>query len=142
LSDMAASGTTMPNDAGKYDVLPSVPRPDQMAENSAYHQGFLNSADQQGAVGNSVDMPRQHKDMGATGEVITATGDQLPAEVESKRLHFGANEPLSKGHDRYDKHSRQKESDLERYAGEGAQVDVPPGEEELSQDDIRDSKGL
>ncbi|KAH6671999.1 hypothetical protein B0J14DRAFT_701968 [Halenospora varia] len=52
--------------------------------------------------------------------------DQLPAAVESKRLHYGANEPLSKGNDRYDKHSRQKESDIERYATEGASVDLQP----------------
>jgi len=29
LSDMAASGTTVPNDAGKMNTLPSVPRPDR-----------------------------------------------------------------------------------------------------------------
>jgi hypothetical protein len=39
---------------------------------------------------------------------------------------------LSKGHDRYDKHSRQKESDLERYATEGPGVDLQPGEEKLA----------
>lgn len=43
---------------------------------------------------------------------------------------------------RYDKHSRQKESDLERYASEGAEAAAAPGEEEESQDTIRDRKGL
>lgn len=67
--------------------------------------------------------------------------DQLPAEVESKRLHYGANDPLSKGHDRYDKHTRQKESDLERYAGEGAGVDLGPGEEGIvGREDVRDEE--
>ena len=89
----------------------------------------------------STNTTQRTKDMGTTGEVITGTGDQLPAAAESKRMHFGANNPLAKGHDRYDKHARQKESDLERYAGEGAGVDVPPGEEGLSADEIRDSKG-
>lgn len=79
--------------------------------------------------------------MGATGEVVTGTGDQLPAQVESKRLHFGANDPLSKGHDRYDKHTKQKESDLERYGGEGAGVDRAPGEENDDEDAVRDRKG-
>ena len=79
--------------------------------------------------------------MGATGEVITGTGDQLPAQVESKRLHFGANDPLSKGHDRYDKHTKQKESDLDRYADEGAGVDRAPGEENDDEDTVRDRKG-
>lgn len=60
------------------------------------------------------------------------TGDQLPAAVESKRLHFGANDPLSKGHDRYDKHSRQKESDIERYVSEGSGVDLQPSEDKIA----------
>jgi len=136
LSDMAATGTTMPNDAGRHNLIPSVPRPDQAAGSD------LGAADTAGAADNASDMPRQFKDMGATGEIITGTGDQLPAQVESKNLHFGANDPLSKGHDRYDKHSRQKESDLERYAGEGAEVDKAPGEEEDSQDSVRERKGL
>ena len=54
---------------------------------------------------------------------------------------MGANDSLSKGHDRYDKHSRQKESDLERYAGEGAEADVPPGQEGLGQDEVREGMG-
>lgn len=47
---------------------------------------------------------------------------------------------MSKGHDRYDKHTKQKESDLERYAGEGAAVDKAPGEEELGQDEVREGR--
>jgi len=68
--------------------------------------------------------------------------DQLPAEVESKRLHYGANDPLSKGHDRYDKHSRQKESDLERYATEGPGVDLQPGKEDelAKREDVTDEE--
>jgi len=142
LSDMAVNGTQIPNDAGKQKTIPSVPRPDQMAENPQYHQGFINSASPATAVDNATDMPRQYKDVGATGGVITGTGDQLPAQVESKNLHFGPNNPLAKGHDRYDKHTKQKESDLERYQGEGAAADVPPGEEGLGQDGVRDPKGI
>ena len=67
-----------------------------------------------------------------------------PAQVESKNLHFGANDPLAKGHDRYDKHARQNESDLERYQGEGAMADPTPADQEqgLGQDKLRDAKGL
>jgi len=137
LSDMAASGTSVPNDAGVQNLIPSVPRPDQLDENST------SSADNlAGAADNGADLPRSNKDIGATGEVVTATGDQLPAQVESKNLHFGANGPLAKGHDRMDKHVRQKESDLERYAGEGAEVEKAPGEEEESLDTVRERKGL
>lgn len=83
---------------------------------------------------------QRYKDSAATNEVITGTGDQLPAEVESKNLHFGANNPLAKGHDRYDKHTVDRESDIRRYAGEGVDADPAPGEEELPQDQIRDRR--
>lgn len=142
LSDMAVSGTTVPHDVSQPRTIPSVPRPDQMAETQAYQHGLIGGGDPQGAVDNAADMPRKPKDIGATGDVITGTGDQMPAQVESKNLHFGANDPVAKGHDRVDKHARQGESDLERYAGEGAGVKPPPGEEGESQDKIRDEKGL
>ncbi|KAI9820017.1 MAG: hypothetical protein M1827_006588 [Pycnora praestabilis] len=142
LFDMAAEGTSIPNDAGKQRLIPSVPRPDQMTEDTTNTKAGLGAPDEASAADNATDMPRGTKDMGATGEVITGTGDQMPAQMESKRMHYGANNPLAKGHDRYDKHARQNESDLERYAKEGAEVDAPPGEEGLGQDEIRDSKGL
>lgn len=98
---MAATGTSIPNDAGAYNLIPSVPRPEQSSENSeAFNKGQLGAADLAGAADNATDMPRQPKDIGSTGEVVTGTGDQLPAQTESKRLHFGANDALSKGHDR------------------------------------------
>jgi len=102
----------------------------------------MGGSDLAGAADNVGDMPRQTKDIGATGGVVTGTGDQLPAQAESKNLHFGANDPLAKGHDRYDKHARQKESEHERYAEGGAEMDAAPGEEGDSQDTIRDRKGL
>ncbi|CAD0097546.1 unnamed protein product [Aureobasidium mustum] len=115
LSSMAATGTTMPNDAGNYNILPSVPNPEQADQSTT---GGLGSASLATAATNATDMPKASKDIGATGEVVTGTGDQLPAQVESKNLHFGANNPLDKGHDRRDKHTVQKESDHERYAAE------------------------
>jgi hypothetical protein len=133
LYDMAATGTKIPNDAGEMNLLPSVPRPDQLEDRDA--------ADLQTAADNEIDIPRKNKDIGATGEVLTATGDQLPAVVEAKRLHLGPNEPFAKGHDRLHKHARQNESELERYASEGAEVEAAPGEEEDEQDEIRDRKG-
>jgi hypothetical protein len=138
---MAIDGTSIPNDAGKMRTIPSVPRPDQLPENPAFNAANLGSGEIQTAVDNATDIPRRNKDISASGEVITGTGDQLPAQIESKRLHFGPNEPLAKGHDRYDKHRKQKESDLERYAVEGAEVDAAPGEEEDNMDDVRARKG-
>jgi hypothetical protein len=61
--------------------------------------------------------------------------------VESKRLHYGANNPLSKGHDRYDKRTRQKESDIERYASEGSGIDLQPSEDRIaSVDNVPDEE--
>lgn len=54
-----------------------------------------------------------------TGEAITGTGDTMPAESETKRLHFSGG-PLDKGSQRYDKHTKDSESHLEKFAGEGA----------------------
>lgn len=61
------------------------------------------------------------KDQAPTDEVITGTGDSLPSEVGSKRLHNVAEQDLTKGSQRYDKHVRQKGSDQEKGASEGAQ---------------------
>jgi hypothetical protein len=138
LFDMAAKGTKIPNDAGKMNIIPSVPRPDQLDE---FNNTDLGDTDLAVAADNPIDIARRNKDMGATGEVVTGIGDQLPATIESKRLHYGANEPFAKGHDRADKHRRQNESDLERYAGEGAEVDLAPGEEKDTQDQARARKG-
>lgn len=132
LSDMAPTGTSIPGDAGQQRILKSVPRPDQ--EDSG-----LGAADLANAAANDGDVPRTHRDLGATGEVITGTGDQLPTTVESKRMHFGANEPQSKGHDRYEKHSKQR-TQFDKFAGEGAEVDAAPGEEGDGQDEIRDKR--
>lgn len=63
------------------------------------------------------------KDGAPTAEVITGTCDSLPSEIGSKRLGNLGNPDLSKGHGRYDKHVRQKGSDQEQGASEGATED-------------------
>jgi len=126
LFDMAAEGTSIPNDAGVMNTIPSKPRPGQ-GEDAA----TANRSNLAGAADNPTDIPRSMRDMGATGEVETGTGDQMPANVESKRLHFGANDSQSKGHDRYEKHSKQKQVE-ERYAGDGPGVDLQPSEDSLA----------
>jgi len=142
LSDMAAEGTTMPNDAGSYNLLPSVPNPDQKAENAAFHNQFINSADPQGAVDNAKDMPRTFQDSAETGEVITGTGDTMPVEIERKR--FGLEEgggPGAKGDARDGKLRSNADID-DRLQSEGAEVDSAVGEEEMEQDELRAKRGL
>jgi hypothetical protein len=114
LSDMAVDGTSVPSDAAKPRVIRSVPRPDQILYSNTDGYGADNLAC---AADNATDIPRRHKDIGATGEVITGTGDHLPAQVGSKRLHYGANEPAAKGHDRVDKHKEQNESVMRGMLG-------------------------
>lgn len=63
------------------------------------------------------------RDTAPNPETITGTGDALPSEIGSKRLHNDVNQDLSKGHQRYDKHVKQKGSDQEKGASEGATED-------------------
>ena len=57
----------------------------------------------------------------APNEVITGTGDSLPAEVDQKRLHNVMEGDVTKGHPRYEAHVRQKGSDYDKLASDGAQ---------------------
>ena len=66
----------------------------------------------------------------------------MPSEVTTKNAHYGGGNSLAKGSERYDKHTKSKESDLEQKAAPGSQVTPAPGEENDSQDAIRASKGL
>ncbi|KAK7554314.1 hypothetical protein JOL62DRAFT_613591 [Phyllosticta paracitricarpa] len=63
ITDMAVTGTTTPQTAGKQNTIPSA-----------------------AAVDNATDIPRNPGDTGKTGGVVTGKGDQLPASVEKK--HF------------------------------------------------------
>lgn len=67
--------------------------------------------------------PQTTKDNAPTSDVVTGTGDTLPSEVGAKRLQNITNPDLSKGHGRYDKHVRQKGSDMEQEASEGPAED-------------------
>ena len=54
LFDMAKDGTTMPNDAGKHNLIPSVPRPDQISDTP----NDLGASDLQRAADNPTDISR------------------------------------------------------------------------------------
>jgi len=131
LSDMAVDGTSIPNDAGVYRTIPSVPRPDQVSPPLEFSQ-----ANPAAAADNATDIPRGTRDRGQTGEVITGIGDQLPASVEKKRLDDVDLDPKAHGDDRYVKHAKQKNT-FERMANEGPDVEPAPGEEEEDQETLR-----
>ena len=91
LEDLAVEGTKIPNDAGVQNIIPSVPRPDQMAENADFSKDNLGAADLQGAADNVTDMPRRNKDIGATSEVITGTGGEPFSNQDTPRTLIEAN---------------------------------------------------
>ncbi|TVY48816.1 hypothetical protein LOCC1_G001666 [Lachnellula occidentalis] len=108
LFDMAKDGTSIPNDAGKMNLIPSKPRPGEGEDVVNANRSSL-----AGAATNATDISRSVKDIGAGGK-----------------------SRLGPGHDRNDKHSKQKESDLERSAGEGPGVDRQPGEEGVPDEEM------
>ena len=57
LFDMAKDGTSIPNDAGKMNILPSVPRPDQITD-PTNDPNNLGSVDVEGAADNATDISR------------------------------------------------------------------------------------
>ncbi|KAK4694589.1 hypothetical protein P7C71_g3018, partial [Lecanoromycetidae sp. Uapishka_2] len=122
LSDMAVEGTKIPSDAGAQRTIPSVPRPDQITDPSN-DSNNLGATDLAGAADNAQDISRTTQDTAPTDDIVTGTGDSMPSETASKRLGNLTNADLSKGHGRYDKHVRQKGSDQEQGASEGAAED-------------------
>lgn len=85
-TDMAAAGTSIPNDAGQQNTIPSVPRPDQLQENSQFNNEGVAESTKAFAADNDTDVARNTKDMGGTGEVITGTGNTIGAgQAEAKR---------------------------------------------------------
>ncbi|GME27240.1 ATP-dependent metalloprotease [Neofusicoccum parvum] len=143
LESMAATGTTMPNDAGRQNVIPSGPR-DTSAADPADLNPLGSRPDIQSAAGNAFDAPRRARnDAGATGEVVSGVGAAVPASVETKRTDFDASKhaPGAKGHGR-DVNAGQHVDGFGGLAAEGAGVDRAPGEEEEAEEEVRAKKGL
>jgi hypothetical protein len=78
----------------------------------------------------------------ATQEILTGTADTLPSQTDSKRLHpvpgGVVNDPTAKGSTRYEKHIRQKGSDMDHGAGEGPGVEKEAGMEVLGDEEAMD----
>ncbi|CAI7582139.1 unnamed protein product [Penicillium glandicola] len=96
LSEMA-QGTSMPNDAGMMNTIPSVPRPDQRAEHFEFDNGGIAKPSAAMATDNTTDLPRSTRDVGQTGEVISGTGNSMPAGIESKHAYMGPNHHAAHG---------------------------------------------
>ncbi|KAB8211709.1 hypothetical protein BDV34DRAFT_185113 [Aspergillus parasiticus] len=108
LSEMAPKGTTIPNDAGKQNTIPSVPRPEQRSENPGFNNQGLGQPSSAFAADNEATLPQGPSDPGMTGEVVTGTGNTLPAEGESKFNQVGTDRPGVRGDTRNLKHGTVK----------------------------------
>lgn len=77
----------------------------------------------------------------ASSEVISGTGDALPSQVDSKRLHNVpggvTHDDNAKGSDRYTKHIAQQ-SHLETGASDGPGTERAPGDENLTEEQAMD----
>ena len=73
---------------------------------------------------------------------MTGIGDALPSQISSKRMHDVpggvVHDPQAKGSTRSEKHKVGKERDQELGAAEGPQVDKPPGDEDLPDEEVMD----
>lgn len=74
-------------------------------------------------------------------QVLTGTGDALPAQVGSKRLHQVpggvTHDDNAKGSTRYTEHIKQP-TDEDKGASEGPQVERAPGDEQLTDEQAMD----
>ncbi|KAH7324680.1 hypothetical protein B0I35DRAFT_509390 [Stachybotrys elegans] len=86
LSAMAKDGTTIPGDAGKYNIVPSVADKYQKAGDT---DGGLGVSDLQKAADNAF------SGSGGLGEGVTGTGDSLPDFTTSKHSGHGGKEDTS-----------------------------------------------
>ncbi|KIW10334.1 hypothetical protein PV08_11296 [Exophiala spinifera] len=138
LFDLAKDGTNVPSDAAEPRLIPSKARPDQVVSpsdpNNLGARSLHEAADNQG------DIPRTTRDT-AVNDILTGTGDSLPSQVDSKRLHAvpgGVTEdPFAKGSTRMTAHKKNP-SDFDKGASEGPRTDKAPGQEELSDDQVMD----
>jgi hypothetical protein len=71
LFGMAQKGTTMPNDAGEMNIIPSKPSPGETL---------------QGGPTNPTDIPRSFQDQGAEDEVQTGTGYMILAPANAAEV--------------------------------------------------------
>lgn len=83
LEDTAAHGTSIPSDSGTQPVVPSSRN--EKAE-KAYGATTRTNPLDPAITDNVINMPSGTGDGGLTGEVVTGIGDQLPVDVEAKRL--------------------------------------------------------
>lgn len=115
---MAKTGTKVPSDAGKQNIIPSVPRPDQRVESDYFTKGGILKPSLPTAADNPTDIPRSTADRDTADEVITGTGDSLPPGVNSKRANMATDVPNVPGDSRDMKHQKANPREFDKFVGE------------------------
>ncbi|KAI1761052.1 hypothetical protein GGR53DRAFT_469744 [Hypoxylon sp. FL1150] len=84
LFEMAKDGTTVPGDAGKQNILPSVPNPDQKYRDTS---GGLGAGSLSSAADNPVGSAKN-----VDNDAVTATGHSVPPSTAAKPSRSGGKE--------------------------------------------------
>ncbi|KAI6091797.1 hypothetical protein F4821DRAFT_173087 [Hypoxylon rubiginosum] len=84
LNDMAKDGTSIPGDAGKQNLIPSVPNPHQKQQDTG---GGIGAGSLSGAADNPVGGAKD-----ADNDAVTATGHSLPQSAAGKYSRSGGKE--------------------------------------------------
>ena len=87
ITEMAAEGTKVPDDAGTQDSIPSVPRPDQITDPSN-DSNNLGATDLAGAADNAQDVSRVHRTFLSPSLNISILEDHSPDRAKNARLIF------------------------------------------------------
>ena len=80
ITDMAAQGTRVPDDAGTQNTILSVPRPDQMTD-SSNDSNDLGATDLAGAADNAQDVSRVHF------KLLSTFPDSFALGIITKKCH-------------------------------------------------------
>ncbi|RPB04159.1 hypothetical protein L873DRAFT_1799615 [Choiromyces venosus 120613-1] len=96
LEDMAVHGTKIPSDAGTQNVVPS--QPDKRASKAYSANTIRTELGDHVIPDNTTAMPSGHDESGYTGDVTSATGHELPVDVEAKRVGMDTHGGKEQGH--------------------------------------------
>ena len=85
------------------------------------------------------------RDVATQDDIVTGTGDTLPAQIDSKRMHNVpggvTQDPQAKGSTRFEAH-KASDPDVERGATEGSAVEQNvPGLEDLTPEEAAEKVG-
>lgn len=90
---MAPQGTSIPNDAGKQNIIPSVPRPDQKAENAEFNNEGVAQPSSAFAADNATSLPRVRAIWARLARSSRVRGTASGLVWSQRRLSLGRTTP-------------------------------------------------